>query len=282
MPCVQHHVLPGIAAGASARDSAVRPGTGDRQRRPPPSGLGRVRQQQGVALLIALLASFLLTALGLALVLVTNTETLITANYSESGEALYAADAGVERVMQDLLLAPRWNDILSGAANARSGFSDGGGTATLPDGSTLSVAAATAALQAETDAADLWGPNDPVWRLYASGRLSDLLPAGSIRNDTYVIAWIGDDPSETDDDPLSDVNGVLSMRVEAYGANGARKVVEVTVSRTNSTEIERGYIAQRGQEEWNQRARKAAVQTPGKALVNMRMNVATGALAVQQ
>ena len=40
----------------------------------------------------------------------------------------------------------------------------------------------------------------------------------------------------------------------------------MTVARTSSTEIERGQIAQRGQEELNQRARKAAVQTPGKAL----------------
>jgi hypothetical protein len=78
-----------------------------------------------------------------------------------------------------------------------------------------------------------------------------------------------------------DANGVLSLHVEAFGANGAHKVVEITVARTSSTEIERGFIAQRGQEEWNQRARKAAVQTPGKALTSMRMNVGTGTMTVQ-
>ena len=46
----------------------------------------------------------------------------------------------------------------------------------------------------------------------------------------------------------------------------------MTVARTSSTEIERGQIAQRGQEELNQRARKA-VQTPGKAITNTRMTV---------
>ena len=100
----------------------------------------------------------LLTALGLSLVFVTNTETLITANYAESGSALYGADAGVERVMQDLLLSPQWNDILSGAAAGRSGFFDGGGSVSLPDGSTLDVSAATAALtasSAEPMAADM-------------------------------------------------------------------------------------------------------------------------------
>ena len=54
----------------------------------------------------------------------------------------------------------------------------------------------------------------------------------------------------------------------------------MTVARTSSTEIERGYIAQRGQEEWNQRARKAAVQTPGLALTEMKMGVG-GNMAIQ-
>jgi hypothetical protein len=39
-------------------------------------------------------------------------------------------------------------------------------------------------------------------------------------------------------------------------------VIEVTVARTDTTEIERGYTGQRGQDEQNRRARKAAVQTP--------------------
>jgi hypothetical protein len=224
-------------------------------------------------MLIALLATFLLTALGVAMVLVTNTETLITANYREGEDALYAADAGVERVMQDLLLSPRWNDILSGVSNAKSGFYDGATSVTLGDGSTLSVAAATSALQAATDAANIWGPNDPVWRVYASGHMSDMLPGGAVPNETYVIAWVGDDPSDNDSNPLADANGVLSLHVEAYGPNGARKVIETTVARSDSTEIERGFIAQRGQEEWNQRARKAPVGTPGKSLTNAGMSL---------
>ena len=49
--------------------------------------------------------------------------TFIAGNFRNSQEALYAADAAVERVVQDLLLVPRWNDILSGAS--QSGFVDG-------------------------------------------------------------------------------------------------------------------------------------------------------------
>jgi hypothetical protein len=89
---------------------------------------------------------------------------------------------------------------------------------------------------------------------------------------------VADDPSETDGDPTRDSNGVLSLRVEAYGTAGSRKVLEVTVARTDTTEMERGFVAQRGQEELNQRARKAAVQNPGRALTEMKMSLASGGL----
>lgn len=232
------------------------------------------RDEHGVALIIALLATILLTAMGVGLVLLTNTETSITANYRDGQEALYAADAGVERVVQDLLSQNDWNQILSGGL--QSGFFDGSSSVTLANGTSLSVEAVRANLQAETDSANTWGTNSPRWQWYGRGFASDLLPTGGLDSRAYIMAFVGDDPSEIDGDPTRDVNGVVTIHVEAFAANGARKVLEVTVSRTASTEIERGYIAQRGQEELNQRARKAAVQTPGRSLTNMEMNVNTG------
>ena len=56
------------------------------------------------------------------------------------------------------------------------------------------------------------------------------------------------------------------MLTYAYGPGGVRRVIETTLARTDTTEMERGYTGQRGQDEQNRRARKAAVQTPGKAL----------------
>lgn len=241
----------------------------------------RLADECGTALIIALMAMMLLTALGAATVMVSRTETAIANNYRNSQEALYAADAAVERVIQDLLMAPRWNDILGGTV--QSGFIDGSASAqkTLPGGGRLTLASATTQLQAETDTADLWGPNNPQWRLYGWGPVSALLPEETIDSSMYVAVWIADDPAETDNNPLADVNGTLTLHAEALGPSGTRKVIEVTVARTSGTEIERGQIAQRGQEELNQRARKAAVQTPGKALTNMRMNTGTGTLGVQ-
>jgi hypothetical protein len=256
----------------------------------------RLADERGTALIIALMAMMLLTALGAAVVMVSNTETHIAGNYRNSQEALYAADAAVERVVQDLLLIPRWNDILGGTA--QSGFVDGGMTdaKTLPGGGTITLCCgtntATAQLQAETDTLNLWGANNPQWKLFAWGPLQDMLPNDQIDSPMYVAVWVADDPADgptdpagnpgpPDGNPALDTNGTLTLHAEAVGPSGTRKIIEVTVARTSSTEIERGQIAQRGQEELNQRARKAAVQTPGKALSNMRMNNSTGNLVVQ-
>ena len=57
-----------------------------------------------------------------------------------------------------------------------------------------------------------------------------------------------------------------------------RAVIEMTVAKTDTTNLERGYTGQRGQDEQNRRARKAAVQTPGKALTQQEMGLATGGI----
>ncbi|MEX2661797.1 MAG: pilus assembly PilX N-terminal domain-containing protein, partial [Vicinamibacterales bacterium] len=252
--------------------------------------------QQGAALIIALMAMMLLTALGATVFMVSRTETAISNNYRDSQEALYAADAAIERVVQDLLMVPRWNNILAGSVT--SSFTVGnrydplvlpaGGQTTL-DTATCPTApsppgSATCELQRRTDEENLWGTNNPKWRLFAWGPLSELLSTATIDSRMYVAVWVADDPADgpdltnPDGDPLLDSNGVLTIRAEAIGVRGTRKTIEVTVARTSGTEIERGQIAQRGQEELNQRARKAAVQTPGKSLNNMRMSTATGGL----
>lgn len=241
----------------------------------------RLIDERGTALVIALMAMMLLMALGAATVMVSRTETAIASNYRNSHEALYAADAAVERVIQDLLMVPRWDDVLAGVV--KSGFVHGSDSAptTLPGGGRLTLTAATTQLQSESDTVGRWGANNPQWRLYAWGPLSQLIPGASIDSPMFVAVWVADDPAETDNAPLVDANGTLTIHAEALGPGGTRKVIEVTVARTSGAEIERGQQAQRGQDERNRGARKAAVQTPGKSLTNMRMNTGTGTLGVQ-
>jgi type IV pilus assembly PilX-like protein len=255
------------------------------------------KNERGAALITALMAMLLLSALGLALVLTTSTETMIAGNFRDGQEALYAADAGVERVMDDLLTVPDWNNILNGTI--RSAFVDGSpsGTRGLPDGTSLNLTEATnvvncgkittcSVAEMNTSTEDRpWGTNNPRWNLYAYGLLNQMVPTSTINSNVYVIVWVGDDQSENDDDPTKDGNaqtnpgsGVLAMHVEAYGPRGTRKVLEVTLAKTNSSQLERGYVGQRGQDEQNRRARKAAVQTPGTALTKRTLTNANGAI----
>jgi len=250
-----------------------------------------LRKEDGVALIIALMATMLLTGLGMTLMLLSNTETQISANYRNSQEGLYAADAAVERIVQDLLLIPRWNDILTNSsgpaecAGTMSSFVDGtcssNLTPTIPDtGETVNLGKATRNLQAVTDTANLWLTNNPKWRLFAYGPISSLLTGTTIDSQMYVAVWIADDPADNDGNPQIDTNGTVTLHAEAFGPKGTHKIIEVTVARTSSTEIERGQIAQRGQDELNQRARKAAVQTPGKGVTNMTLDTSSGSLVV--
>jgi PilX N-terminal len=254
-------------------------------------------KERGAALVTALMALLLLTALGFALVLSTSTETMIAGNFRGGQEALYAADAGVERVMDDLLTVPDWNNILKG--NVRSAFVDGSpsGARTLADGSTIDLTQATnmancgkistcsiSEMNLLTEDRP-WAANNPRWNLYAYGPLNTIVPTGTVNSQTYIIVWVADDQSENDNDPTTDGNaqtnpgsGVLAMRAEAFAAGGVHKVIEVTVAKTNAANLERGYIGQRGQDEQNRRARKSAVQTPGTALTSRSLNNMTGAI----
>lgn len=274
------------------------------------------RNERGIALIVALMAMMLMAALGAALVMTTMSETAISGNYSRANEGLYAADAAMERALDDLLTVPDWNKLLNGTT--QSAFVDGppSGARTLPDGSTIDIGQAlnmancgkvTACSPADLTAytpTRPWGANNPVWQAYAYGPLNTIIPTGTVNSQFYVMVMVADDPSETDNNPQLDGvvactggedwsgysagvpasapcnpgTGVMSLRAEAFGPRGAHKIIEMTVSRTDTTNLERGYTGQRGEDEQNRRARKAAVQTPGKALTAQTMTLNAGGL----
>jgi Tfp pilus assembly protein PilX len=287
---------PGFTAPADGPRSARHP----RALRP---AQGERHGEQGIALIVALLSITLMTALGMALMLTSQTETLISANYRDSMEGEYVADAGLERVMDDVLTIPDWNQVLTSSdgvtAGITSGFHDNAPSSpiTLPDGRTLNLANATNMINCSkiTTCSDTdmntstidrpWGKNNPRFRLYAWGPMNDLIPTGTVNSNYYIAVWIADDSTENDDNPSKDgdapVNGatsnlgagVLTLRAESFGPAGAHHVIEATIAKTDTTEIERGYTGQRGQDEQNRRARKAAIQTPGAGLIRSEMAV---------
>jgi hypothetical protein len=175
-------------------------------------------------LIIALISLVLLSVLGTSLMMVMGTEVRAAANYAASRETMYAADGALQIASRELLAVSDWKALLS--SGALSGFVDGApsGVRQLGDGSTVDLAQATSLANGEPRP---WGANNPVWRLFAFGRVGQR---------TYVIAWIGDDPAENDGDPLIDGGGVsnpgdgiLAVRAEAFGVGGAHTVLEATV-----------------------------------------------------
>src|SRR3954470_12224397 len=87
------------------------------------------------------MAMMLLLALGATLILVTSSETAISANFKTGGEALYAASAVVERTIAELRDAGDWSLVLNGTIGGA--FTDGppNGVRRLSDGSTVDLAA---------------------------------------------------------------------------------------------------------------------------------------------
>jgi Tfp pilus assembly protein PilX len=214
--------------------------------------------ERGVALLIALMAILLTMALGTALILGATIEARITRNFRMRTEALYAADAVLERAVADLRAIPDWNAALTGLVS--SSFVDGppNSVHVLADGQRIdqgelvnqmncrqSTPCSSAAM--DTDTAERpWGPNNPRWQPFAWGHMSGLLP---VESPFYLLAMIADDPSENDSDPLRDgsspcVQGRreecnpgtarVSLRAEAFGPFGAHKVLEATISRSGT------------------------------------------------
>jgi len=209
-------------------------------------------RQRGVALIVVLLTMVLLTALGMALTLVTSTESRVASAYRDASEAFYAADAMMEQTIDDVSDKPDWNLILDGSV--RSVFTDGApGVRILPDGTTMDLRIETALVscgKAACNDADLnavsserpWGENNPRWQLYAHGPLSAMAP-DSADSRHYVVAWIADDLAENDRKPLLDGDTEagenpgrhrLSLLARAYGPGGTGRAIEGTLSRGDS------------------------------------------------
>jgi hypothetical protein len=202
------------------------------------------RGEDGVALLTVLLMTTLVLALGGGLMVVASTEARIAGHYRDGLQALYAADALIERVVAELHDARDVSAVLS--APVRSTFSDeAAGDLRIVHGTTINLTELTeiqrcgrasgcsdAAIRAQT-AERPWGENNPRWRLYAWGWTHHAIGAAEAPA-IYLVAWVGDDPAERDGDPLldgsGDGRGRVAVRVRAFGADGAQRELEAIIA----------------------------------------------------
>jgi hypothetical protein len=212
-----------------------------------------------------MLALMLMSALGAALVLTTSSETVIAANYRNSVEALYAADAVAERALGELAAISDWDALLNGLVH--SSFVDGSpdGVKATPDGGALDLtqvlALANCGKVTACSPAEVVGnatgnrpgaADNPVWRLFAYGPLNAVTPA--VDSPFYGVVLIADDPPERDGDPARDGSGegnpragVISLRAEAFGRRGTHKIVELMVARRQGRDGQDGQEGQEGQ-----------------------------------
>jgi len=190
-------------------------------------------------LLMALLVTLFVSAIGGALVLLASTETRIAGGEELRHEARGLAEVLLERVFQDLLLAPDWSAVL--AAGAGGSFQDSASPARVPSWGLLDLPALTLNVQREADDLNRWGPDGPRWRLYAFGPADRLWPAGAAgpaagrASMFYVVAWVADDPGEGDGNPAVDRNEAVQVRAEAFGPLRTRWAVNATVRRKSGT-----------------------------------------------
>jgi hypothetical protein len=205
--------------------------------------------QRGIALILVILVTSFLSAIGLGLAMIVVMDRLASGNLRGSVAMVYAADAVLELAARDLAQLADWNLALSGAA--RSAFADGAsfGAHLIPSGEAVDLTVETNQLNCGRDSDCAveqmasntrerpWGTNNPRWQLYAYGPVGNIVhfarPAPC-----YLAVWLADDGREEDGDPLTDAaadepgHGVLRVRAQAYGALGARRTIEAEVVRS--------------------------------------------------
>ena len=182
----------------------------------------------GVALLLTVMMTLLVTALGSAIIVLTTTETTLTRTHRLGLQTLSAAEAGLEWAVLELRQMPDWTPVLGGAIRSR--FEADDPTPAMADGFTVDLRSLGAALQREADRERSLNPNAPRWTLFSHGWLEDLLgkPAPT---PLYLAVWTADDAAEHDGDPAVDTNGRVMVRAEAFGPFRARRVIEASVTR---------------------------------------------------
>jgi hypothetical protein len=188
--------------------------------------------ERGIALILVMMTTTLFVVLVGSLALVVLTETAVAANHRNAGHALYAAEAAVEFVLQEIAVVEDWNEMLS--APGQSSFVDGEPAGVRQAGAVnIDLSEATVDVSAAATAPAGAVALPPV--LFAFGRFSDLVPAGPPGSDAYVAVWLADrsPPPKDEDEPPA----TLSVVGEAFAGRGIRRGVEALVERADASAV---------------------------------------------
>jgi hypothetical protein len=171
-----------------------------------------VHNHRGIALLLVVLTTFLVSAITAALVLTTSSDSLTGAAFAAAQQALYAAESMAEWSVADLAdPAADWSAIAGGTV--ASTFADGAptGARQLGDGTAVDISAVSAA--------------NPGWHLYAYGPLDELLPDMNRKVPFYLALLVAPDPTSAER---------MKIRALSFGPRGAYHAVDARAVRIGS------------------------------------------------
>src|SRR3954466_9547154 len=194
------------------------------------------RSAGDMAVVAAVLATALLSALGLAIALLGSGEMTLAGRERMTRALRAAAQGAAQLAIADLETAPDWTAVLMPGASAdvtavRARLADAALNPRPPWGdAVIDLHVMTAQVQLAED--DVHGPADApqVWRLFANGPLETVAPGGG-SGPWYLAVWIADDCADTDGDPDRDSNGAIALHAAAFGPGEAVASVSVRVVR---------------------------------------------------
>ena len=197
------------------------------------------QDERGVAVVIALLMALLIGAIAAALVVLTTTETLISASFRQSDEAAYGAEAALERGLHDLaddaglvagpggaagqrhLELRRWR--IDAARHPTAARSTSRGSRPI---------ASARAMRATAQPSS--GPTVPSGACSRTPPCERCSTGPGLDLPLYLVVWVADDESDGDGNPEIDSNGRILVYAVAFGAGGARHSVEARVGRAEA------------------------------------------------
>lgn len=213
-----------------------------------PRSPGGAASCRGVAVVLALLAMTLVSALVTGLIVVTTVERVSSANLDDAVALANASEAALELAVGALEAIADWDEVLNGTRT--SGLVDGPpgarilGPSETVDlvglGHVLTCGRPTPCSAAQIRAITLdrpWGANNPRWQIFLHQPLTaPPLPGPAPR--LYAAVWIGDDGGEVDGDPGRDGAGpngegryVVRARAESFSARGGRHAIDAELAR---------------------------------------------------
>jgi hypothetical protein len=203
------------------------------------SGSAYKPRDEGVILLLTLIVTMALTAMGMGVLLATDFDLLASANVREQLDTQASAEAALELGIARLAVIDDWTGIPGGAGLPL--FHGGTTPPAAAGGQVVDLAALTSeAQQAAYGVGSLWGADTPRFVVAGYGVAADTLgPTRLLSERTYVLFWLSDDVSESDGNPSVDSNGVLVLRAHAFGGRRTQAIVQAVVEQTGTPGVVR-------------------------------------------